>query len=318
MNRRLGQGAQLPSNSDVNEIQNVSNWTDYYSQLERSGVHTAAHGWVGGIMGGVASPRDPVFYLHHGMVDKLYQDWVIANNITPASNLYTRTDLPRYDGTYVFNGQTLPTINPDDNVDSRSLGVFFAVDQLADLRNYTVANTHRNLENFYYQYVIEASTNFIIPSGKSAKLESRNQVILKPGFQALNGASFVAKIDSDNNINTSAKSAIVANHKNQKKFEDIIIVKDAYILKDEEASKIDAKLTFYPNPIPEELTVELETACDDCVVEIFDLQSRLVLKDEFKNKKVTQLNLIELDEGIYVLKISRFGNPIFTKKIIKK
>jgi hypothetical protein len=37
--------------------------------------HNAGHQFVGGTMIPTESPRDPVFYLHHNFVDKLWQDW---------------------------------------------------------------------------------------------------------------------------------------------------------------------------------------------------------------------------------------------------
>lgn len=37
--------------------------------------HDGVHGAVGGIMGGGQSPYDPVFFLHHGFIDKLWAEW---------------------------------------------------------------------------------------------------------------------------------------------------------------------------------------------------------------------------------------------------
>ncbi|KAI8949572.1 Di-copper centre-containing protein [Xylaria longipes] len=40
------------------------------------GLHTAGHGVMGGISGDLfGSPVDPVFFLHHGMVDRMYWLW---------------------------------------------------------------------------------------------------------------------------------------------------------------------------------------------------------------------------------------------------
>ncbi|TGJ87734.1 hypothetical protein E0Z10_g1063 [Xylaria hypoxylon] len=40
------------------------------------GLHTAGHGVMGGVGGDLfASPVDPVFFLHHGMVDRIYWIW---------------------------------------------------------------------------------------------------------------------------------------------------------------------------------------------------------------------------------------------------
>lgn len=38
-------------------------------------LHNRVHVWVGGQMGTGVSPNDPVFWLHHAFVDKLWADW---------------------------------------------------------------------------------------------------------------------------------------------------------------------------------------------------------------------------------------------------
>lgn len=44
--------------------------------LEDSGVHGGFHGGVGGEMSNpISSPGDPVFYLHHSWLDKVWWDW---------------------------------------------------------------------------------------------------------------------------------------------------------------------------------------------------------------------------------------------------
>ncbi len=39
------------------------------------GPHNFVHGWVGGNMGSAASPNDPVFFLHHAMIDRIWAKW---------------------------------------------------------------------------------------------------------------------------------------------------------------------------------------------------------------------------------------------------
>ena len=39
------------------------------------GMHNRGHVWVGGSMLPMTSPNDPVFFLHHCFVDKLWADW---------------------------------------------------------------------------------------------------------------------------------------------------------------------------------------------------------------------------------------------------
>ncbi len=324
LGRTFNSNFPLPTISQVTAIQNISTWTSYYAQLETSVVHTGAHNWVGrsinggpdGAMATGASPRDPVFYLHHGMIDKLYDEWITAHGITPSSNIYARINMPRYDGTYSFNGQTLPSVNPDNIVNSKALGVFYATSQLADLTNYTVSNTYRSLENFYYQYTIQAGMNFIVPSGKNAKFESVNQILLKPGFHAQNGSAFLAKIDTDNNIGTSAKTAIVRSNENKKAFDNIVVVENAYIYRDEDIIT-NNNITFYPNPFESYINIEFKEDCADCSIELFDIQgSRLMQSDLIKDDTI-QLEFIDLAQGIYILKVKQGGRVIRSGKIIK-
>lgn len=42
--------------------------------------HDRGHNFIGGTMGTSASPRDPIFFLHHNFVDKLWQDWYNSDN----------------------------------------------------------------------------------------------------------------------------------------------------------------------------------------------------------------------------------------------
>lgn len=47
------------------------------------GPHNFVHVWVGGNMGGAGSPNDPVFFLHHAMVDRLWAKWQKRHRGTP-------------------------------------------------------------------------------------------------------------------------------------------------------------------------------------------------------------------------------------------
>ncbi|KAF2731269.1 Di-copper centre-containing protein [Polyplosphaeria fusca] len=63
----------------VNECLAHGDFVDMWNCIE--GVpHPAGHGGVGGQMLNVfSSPGDPLFYLHHGWLDKLWWDWQSAN-----------------------------------------------------------------------------------------------------------------------------------------------------------------------------------------------------------------------------------------------
>lgn len=328
LNRTLGSFGALPTTSDVNSVQSISNWLNYSNTFERGVVHAGPHNWVGGIMAGGASPRDPVFYFHHGMVDKLWQEWVVANGITPASNIYQINDMPRYDGTYSFNGQTLPSVNPDNIVNAKVFGVFFAENGLAEMEDYTVNNTYNSTEHFYYQYTIEAGNNFIVPPSKSAVIESVNEVILEHGFHAQNGSSFLAKIDADNNINTQALQRVDLALK-QKPFSKLDIVENAYGMSENGSKPLDNftnsikafsahSVEVFPNPAKNHLNIRLEETCSDCRIEIYNVHGQLLLFPSVSNSAVFKLDLSTLNSGMYYLMIRESGRTPIVHKIVKQ
>lgn len=104
--------------------------TDAFEASIEYRPHGSFHNIVGGVMAKMSAPMDPIFWLHHGQIDRLWAAWVAADNgrqmppITDPywSGSYTyRTDLtmPRqqaYDTTtylgYDYLNKTLPTSLP--------------------------------------------------------------------------------------------------------------------------------------------------------------------------------------------------------------
>jgi hypothetical protein len=73
LNRALG-GGPLPTPQQVETNQERDNYDTFWRELENP-IHNRPHVWVGGVMAGVASPGDPVFYLHHCWIDLLWARW---------------------------------------------------------------------------------------------------------------------------------------------------------------------------------------------------------------------------------------------------
>lgn len=75
----------LPSAQDVQDALDAATLPDFLDIVERSigTLHDAPHGWVGGVMGGAASPGDPVFYLHHGFIDVIWAQWQLLHPAEP-------------------------------------------------------------------------------------------------------------------------------------------------------------------------------------------------------------------------------------------
>ena len=80
-------------------------------QLEYA-PHNMLHNLIGGEMANMTSPRDPIFYLHHANIDRLWHAWALPDGKgTPAtSNPYAASTSSRYwAGTFTYApGLTMP------------------------------------------------------------------------------------------------------------------------------------------------------------------------------------------------------------------
>ncbi|MGY0232095.1 tyrosinase family protein [Longispora urticae] len=88
LRRRLANGVTLPTAADITTVlaigtYDTSPWNrnatgSFRNALEGfqgPNLHNRVHNWVGGTMAGFGSPNDPVFWLHHCNVDRLWAQW---------------------------------------------------------------------------------------------------------------------------------------------------------------------------------------------------------------------------------------------------
>lgn len=76
----------LPTPVEISSISQETTSTPFATRLEGSpfGAHDQVHVWVGGTMGFVpTAPADPLFWLHHAEVDRLWHEW---QQINPGQN----------------------------------------------------------------------------------------------------------------------------------------------------------------------------------------------------------------------------------------
>lgn len=67
-------GVSLPTTDDINRCLEKPTYTEFTTTLEA--LHADVHAWVGGTMSDIAtSPADPLFWLHHANVDRIYTLW---------------------------------------------------------------------------------------------------------------------------------------------------------------------------------------------------------------------------------------------------
>jgi tyrosinase len=116
-----GGGVRLPTASEVSTVLGIRTYDtapwnsmsagSFRNSIEGFGapnLHNRVHVWVNGTMAGAGSPNDPVFWLHHCYVDKLWSDWQTRHGRTylPASGTPNVVDI---DEAFVtWNDNTTP------------------------------------------------------------------------------------------------------------------------------------------------------------------------------------------------------------------
>lgn len=314
LRRNLGGNGPLPSVGTITAVQQLEDFLDYSNQVERGATHRGGHVWVGGVMNSPLSPRDPIFYLHHTYVDKLWVDWEKAN---PGSSSFIINFMIRYDGTYVFDGKTLPLVDPNDILSSKdALGVFYAENGLAELHDYVVSNKTKDVENFYYQYSINVGEGFEVPENKKSIIKSCNEINLQPGFEAVHGSNFIAAIDKTSKTpqlstfaHTSRKNFFDYDPalQNDHAYDDIVKLADI------------VNVSVYPNPFKDVVTIELDQQVKVLQVDIVDLFGRSLVTKTMANTSLIRIpEVVSLNSGAYLLSVVADGQQILSKTIIKK
>lgn len=315
LNRNLGGDPRLPTQLELSNLLAETDFLDFSNTLERLNVHRGGHVWTGGAMPTPLSPRDPIFFFHHAWVDKVWQDWEEIHQ----GSTYIMTSMIRYDGTYVFDGQTLPSVDPNDITDSRVYGVFYAENQLAQLDNYIVSNTYNPEEIFYYQFTIDAGDNFLVPAGAVARFESVNEINLTPGFEAAPGSSFQAVIDTQNAGAGKIAPLFAQNREykpypfSEKLFEPIVWEEGGDLLDDKPII-----ISATPNPFTEKITIKLNKR-KDCVIEVFNMMGMKIKEEAFQNTDTMVIkNLYGLSSGFYVIRVTDAnGEILVVKRVVK-
>lgn len=101
LRRQTGNVALLPAVADIQEVLGKSTYADFQVAMEAgtgisSGnqLHNGMHGWLGGgnastgghMRNAAVSPHDPLFYLHHCNVDRLWAMWQMDGHQTEYPN----------------------------------------------------------------------------------------------------------------------------------------------------------------------------------------------------------------------------------------
>lgn len=76
--------SDVATTSQLDSLLPKTSFSDFSEELEN--YHGSIHNIMGGQMSGASSPADPLFWLHHCFIDKLFADWQRNNGIVEHPN----------------------------------------------------------------------------------------------------------------------------------------------------------------------------------------------------------------------------------------
>lgn len=284
LNRNLGSltWAILPTSSTVGTCLALTQFDPtFWVDLEGNN-HNSPHNWVNGTMRSVASPLDPIFFLHHNMVDKIWQNWTDLGNASPFP--VDKQDL-----------QGLNTIIKSNDVDdSRKLKVWFAENGKVELNKYTATG----VENYDYTGIINVSNNFVVPSGTTANFTSATEIAFLPGTSIEEGSSMSAEIN--NSIFNVARLEM----------QEVVEIEPS-------KNEFNSNVKIYPNPFENFVSIFFSFS-ENVLITITDVLGKIVYA---KTMNVVSNQNIEIEtvffhNGVYFINIQSKSLNI-TSKIIK-
>jgi tyrosinase len=316
-------------------FQAVSQSSDFFSKrLEH--WHNLGHNFVGGSMLSIESPADPVFYLHHNFVDKLWEDWegkednIKSSFPTPANEI---NDWPNTNPNSTTDSRHLVVnLNRDNASFDRSFEVRYAFEKKLLLDglngNFNTSSTDGNTKTYCYvawngSYVegtIYAgdvqrnSSDDIIADNKggfvvddAADFSAGSAIELLPGFDVLYGANFSAQI-VDRPCGYSSNFGVRAN-------DDGVDVESLKARNSTTSSTTMGKV--YPNPFGDELNVAYEVGEDTPLsIQLVNALGQTVWQQNFgtqsKGAFQTTIPTNDLVKGLYTVLIkTNAGQKVF-------
>lgn len=131
--------ARYTNQSSVDRLFTLENIVELQDAISSSGVekgvHTGGHYAVGGVMFDLfASPQDPVFMLHHAMVDRVWTKW---QALDPDSRRFS------WDGTNtIYNAHTTAKVDKDTLLHYGILGRAMRLEEVADTMAFEYCYTY--------------------------------------------------------------------------------------------------------------------------------------------------------------------------------
>lgn len=124
---RGSESGSLPSHDDVIAELEAASFTDFRAM--EFGSHVPGHTWTGGTMASGESPADPLFYLHHCNVDRLWAIWQLNHAGVAQYSLDNCTGCLQIAATFVeLNDPMVGGATPASMLVHTDLGYYYPVD----------------------------------------------------------------------------------------------------------------------------------------------------------------------------------------------
>jgi tyrosinase len=320
--------------------------TDFSHRLEF--YHDIVHVNVGGTMNSAGSPLDPIFYLHHNMVDKFWQKWEDQTTSIQASfpngtSGMIHYSTPEYPFTVTLNNMldSRDLTRPAVSGSGRDLDVWYAENGkvLLDGANGTPFVASDASVSYIYRYTAatspgsttftgdmfvgdvarDASGNVItdnkggfeINNAVKCNFLAGREITFKEGFWAKSGSEVVAKIISTPNETAPLQRADRLNSPIV-----TLIQPDR-----SDASTSAFKLRLFPNPVTSKAFIQYNVSTTSSVyLTVTDVSGRLLKASGRKIKEpgnyVEEIDMTDLPKGVYMCSFV-IGDQKKTLRIVK-
>ena len=71
-------------------------------------------------------------------------------------------------------------------------------------------------------------------------------------------------------------------------------------------------LSFYPNPVQDELRIDFEENVNDVMIRLFNINGQLMINQEFPQAELIKLDMSKLSSGTYILDLTIKGESLKT------
>ncbi len=276
--------------AESDQLLQINSYSDYWNALVNQ-AHMYPPEWVGGAMVTTTAPRDPSFFLHHAMIDKLWNDWTRAGH----TSTYGRSTMLIAD-TYISNTQTVD-INYASNLEN--FNVWYTENGQLNLDHHIVKNTAREL--FSYIGIVSAGDDFIVPASTSCDFASSQKIIFGKGFRAEKGSKFTARIMPAaifDNVSAPVPQSPETKGPQQQS----------------ETAQVEDLVMVSPNPSTGHFLVGVAPHLE---YEYFltDAMGAMIKKSDSSSSDLLQLDLTGHAAGIYVLKLMLSDGNTVVKRL---